>query len=219
MYDVTRGVPREDLGQSRLDSHGLPARSRRQVGIGQGICRRGVFGGKLAGEDVSQSAGIGLGPGAGVVGDELTQPLVVTDRTEVPGAVERMEARPGDLRGIADVMQPRGRDEEPDVVVVHGAGHTDRRPRGAGYVSQSRAARSEQSDGLAPGERDHHCAPFTVDRRAFEPCLHVENRPPSLRRRLQIGVVGVVELARAALHGSERAIGAMAGSATVWIGA
>ncbi len=62
-------------------------------------------------------------PGPGVMRDQRAQRLVPAKLAEVETAVERVEAGAFELGGIADVMQPGGRDEQRSVTGGDGDRH------------------------------------------------------------------------------------------------
>jgi hypothetical protein len=90
-----------------------------QVAEPEGVAdERGFVGevGQFAGE--AQHAG-GVA-GAGVVGDEGAEAAVETDRAEVAGAVEGVEAGGVEGGGVADVVQPDRGDEGFGVLLGEG---------------------------------------------------------------------------------------------------
>ena len=78
----------------------------------------------LTGEDFAdagESAFAGFDDGAGVVGDPQAQHGVsVLGVAQVTGAVEWVEARRGEARGVADVVQPCGGFQEVGVCAENG---------------------------------------------------------------------------------------------------
>ncbi len=104
------------LGEPSLDRHRLAVRAGGHVTEGQhagkGIRRRL----ELAAQDVGESPFAGLDDGAGVVCDQPAQQgASVLGVAQVPGAVERMEARRCQAGRVADVVQPRGGFQEAGV--------------------------------------------------------------------------------------------------------
>ena len=74
--------------------------------------------GELALQLLTQVARIGLKPGTGVMGNQVGDPLVGVGRIpQVAGAVQRMEARLGQVRRVADVVQDRRRLQQVCVLV------------------------------------------------------------------------------------------------------
>ncbi|MCX9193646.1 hypothetical protein C3Y87_20110 [Carbonactinospora thermoautotrophica] len=70
----------------------------------QGVDQVGAFRRELGRQVGFQAALAGFAEGAGVVGDEPDQALVRVLHTEVPGAVEWVEAGRDQLGGVADVV-------------------------------------------------------------------------------------------------------------------
>ena len=104
------------LGEPPVDRHGLAVRAGRHVAAGQHAgkdIRRGL---ELQAQDVGEPAFAGFDDGAGVMCDEPAQHGVgVLGVAQVPGAVEGVQARHGQARGVADVVQPGGGFQETGV--------------------------------------------------------------------------------------------------------
>ena len=91
-------------------------------------------------------------------------------RQEVPGAVQGMKSRPGHLRAVADVMQPRRIDEQPAVLVRHRRSH---RPRtGSDFAGVVPAV--TQAGQQAPGQLRRFAG--AAGRRATSVRVHVTER-------------------------------------------
>ena len=97
------------LGEPLLDRHELAVRAGGHVTEGQHAGKRVRRWLELAAQEVGESAFAGFDDGAGVVGDQPAQHGVgMLGVAQVPGAVERMQARGGKAGRVADVVQPRG---------------------------------------------------------------------------------------------------------------
>ena len=105
---------------------------------------------ELQAEDVSESAFAGFDDGAGVVGNQPAQQSGgVLGVTQVPGAVECMQARHGEVGRVADVVRPRGGFQQIGV-------SAENRRRAAcpcGHASKVRPAAGEGFLEEYPGER------------------------------------------------------------------
>jgi len=71
---------------------------------------------ELEAQDVGKSAFVGFDDGAGVMGDQPARHGVgMLGVAQVPGTVQGVQARHGQARRVADVVQPRGRFQESGV--------------------------------------------------------------------------------------------------------
>ena len=108
-HQVPGAVAVMDLSEPPLDRHGLAVRAGGHVAAsqyaGQDVrCRV-----ELRAQDIGESAFAGFDDGAGVVGDQAAQHGVgVPGVAQVPGAIELVQARDGEIGCVADVVR-RGR--------------------------------------------------------------------------------------------------------------
>jgi hypothetical protein len=111
-----------DLGEPLFGRHGLAVRACCYVAVGQHAgqhLRRGL---ELQGQGVGESAFFRFDDGAGVVGDQSAQQGVgVLGVAQVPGAVECMQARGGEVGRVADVVQPWAASSRPALAPRTGA--------------------------------------------------------------------------------------------------
>ena len=97
------------LGESLFDRHELAVRAGGHVAAGQHAGKHVWRRLELEAQDVGKSAFVGFDDGAGVMGDQSAQHGVgVLGVAQVPGAVECVQARHGEVGRVADVVQPRG---------------------------------------------------------------------------------------------------------------
>ena len=97
------------LGEPLLDRHGLAVRAGCHVAASQYAGQYVRCRVELGAQDVGESAFAGFDDGAGVVGDQPAQHGIgVLGVTQVPGAVELVQAGGGEAGGVADVVQPGG---------------------------------------------------------------------------------------------------------------
>jgi hypothetical protein len=105
MNGVIRRVAAQDFVYALIQSHLLAGWPRGHVGEGERVHDRSLLdweGGQL----VDQAALLGLEACPGVMGDKTGQPLPAMGTKEV-STIDRMEAKPIQRRGIADIMQER----------------------------------------------------------------------------------------------------------------
>jgi hypothetical protein len=108
-HQVPGAVAVMDLGEPLLGWHGLAVRAGGHVAArqhaGQDVrCRV-----ELGAQDVGEAAFAGFDDGAGVVGDQSAQHGIgVLGVAQVPGAIELVQARDGEIGCVADVVR-RGR--------------------------------------------------------------------------------------------------------------
>jgi hypothetical protein len=108
--DRVRSVPVQRHGYPSLDGQRLAADSGGLVRVGQCVAERGSFvrEGRQFGVETE---GRGDEGGAGVVGHERGDSAWPPGLGEVDRSVQRVEAGACDARAVADVVQPRRRDE------------------------------------------------------------------------------------------------------------
>ena len=111
MYRVARRVAPEDLGDSGLEGEALAGWTGGHVGVAQRVHDRAVL--ALEGAELGRVAAfLSLEGGAGVVGHQAAEPPIAPEGLQLPGAVQRMQPRGCQRRGIADVVQPRCGDQD-----------------------------------------------------------------------------------------------------------
>jgi hypothetical protein len=97
------------LGEPPVDRYEFAVRAGGHVAAGQHAGKHVLRRLELEAQDVGKSAFFGFDDGAGVVCDEAAQHGVgVLGVAQVPGAVECMQARHGQVRRVADIVQPCG---------------------------------------------------------------------------------------------------------------
>jgi hypothetical protein len=89
----------------------LALRTGRLIRIGQRVCGGGVIL-REAAQLVEQVPGSSDELGTGVVGDHADEARRPAQPLEVQRSVERVEAGDVQTRGVADVVQPPGRDQQ-----------------------------------------------------------------------------------------------------------
>jgi hypothetical protein len=99
-----------DLADALLQGHGLAGWPGGHVGEGERIQDRAVLD-REGGQLLDQSTLLGLEARSRVVRDQAGQSLLAMG-TKEPRAVDRVEAEPVQGRGIANVMEERGRHQQ-----------------------------------------------------------------------------------------------------------
>jgi hypothetical protein len=97
------------LGESLFDWHEFAIWAGGHVAAGQYVGKRAWRRFELQPQDVGKSAFAGFDDRAGVMGDQPARHYVgMLGVARVPGAIELMQARGGQVGRVADVVQPRG---------------------------------------------------------------------------------------------------------------
>ena len=97
------------LGKPPFGRHGLTVRAGAHVAASQHAGQYVRCRVELGTQDIGESAFVGFDDGAGMVGDQSAQHGIgVLGVAHVPGAIELMQAGGGEVRGVADVVQPSG---------------------------------------------------------------------------------------------------------------
>ena len=109
MNRVIWGIAAQDFINALLQGHRLAGRPRGHIGEGERVHDRAILD-REGGQLVDQAALLSLEARPGVMGDKAGQPLLAMVTKEV-GAIDWMESKSVQGRGIADVMQERRRYE------------------------------------------------------------------------------------------------------------
>ncbi len=118
---VLRAVTLADFGEPVSDRNGITVRGCGHVAVGERVPEWLVDRGELAGESIIEAALFGLDDGAGVAGHKTAEDVIgVGHVAEVAGSVKRVKACVGDLRAVADVVQPCRSFEQVGVVTENG---------------------------------------------------------------------------------------------------
>ena len=107
MNRVIRGIAAQDFVNALIQGHRLAGWPRGHVGEGERVHDRAILD-REGGQLIDQAALLSLEARPGVMGDKAGQPLLAMVTKEV-AAIDWMESKSVQGRGIADVMQERRR--------------------------------------------------------------------------------------------------------------
>ena len=99
-------VPAADLDQPVSRPHVVTARPSRHVAIQQGIAKQCISRPELRRENTAQAPNLGLYLGARVVSNQAHDLAVDPNPAKIASAIQRVEARLHQFRGVPDVMEP-----------------------------------------------------------------------------------------------------------------
>jgi hypothetical protein len=103
---MIRAIPAADLHQPVSRPHVVTTGPGRHVAIQQGIAKQCISRLELRRESTAEAANLGFYLGARVVGNQAHNLAVGPNPAKIAGAIQWMEARLHQFRGVPDVMEP-----------------------------------------------------------------------------------------------------------------